>query len=336
MLTTLPSRHNQNLFHMTHIRKFRNSLIIFSGFIFISTAEIKSQSYIPMLSDSIYWDIAYADMNVLICSEFGLQVSGPYRWAIDGDTTINGVVYKKFRSYKFQTLLTQPSPNCPPFAIDTIPSPAFWGNYYCMREDTTNQQVFLYDLNVSQEFLWYDFDVQIGDTLLYQTHGEFIVDTIFNIVTLDGITRRYVECSSSSLCGYYIEGLGGVAGLMYEPFVIFEGGPWLMCTKDLDQNTIYEPSGIGGCYNFTTGINSDINQFEAISLYPNPAEDKLYLKDLPLNPTVVLYNTLGENIATHFNLRDNHISINALPEGLYFVCLIQDNISYSIGNFVKQ
>ena len=84
-----------------------------------------------MLNDSLYWDVAYYDMNVIICTEFSNQGSGPYRYALDGDTTINGIDYKKFKSYSFFTLLPQPSPNCPPFAIDTLPSPGW--NIYSFR-----------------------------------------------------------------------------------------------------------------------------------------------------------------------------------------------------------
>ena len=48
-----------------------------------------SQNYIPMLTDSLYWDIAYADMNQIICESFGAPGSGTFRYKLDTDTIIN-------------------------------------------------------------------------------------------------------------------------------------------------------------------------------------------------------------------------------------------------------
>jgi hypothetical protein len=304
---------------------------------FVSNFESRAQSYIPMLNDSLFWDVAYYDMNVIICSEFGNQGSGPYRYALDGDTTINGTIYKKFKSYSFFTLLPQPSPNCSPFAIDTIPSPS-WNIFSFMREDTVNKIVYKYDTFNAQEYLWYNFDAQIGDTITYPELGIFIVDTIYNIITLDGKTRKYFGCNNaaSNLCAFYIEGLGGKAGPFHDPFDIFEFGPWLMCIGDLNQTPIYSPFGISYCYNFTTNIESIIDNASPVSIFPNPVESNLKFDNLPLHANILIFDSYGKQVADYEHVNYNNISTSSLIPGLYFVYIYNDKAIFSIGKFIKQ
>lgn len=302
---------------------------------FLFFYEAKSQNYLPMLNDSQYWDVAYYDMNVIICSEFGNPGSGPYRYSLDGDTVINGTGYKKFKSYSFFSLQTQPSPNCSPFAIDTIPSPS-WNILFFMREDTVSKKVFRYDIVDLQEYLWYDFDAQIGDTIHYPELGDFIIDTTYNIITLDGKTRKYFGCnnSPSNLCAYYIEGLGGVGGPFHEPFNIFEFGPWMMCISDLNQNSIYSPVGVSNCYNFITNVESIGNHPNSITLFPNPVEDYLSFTNLPLNSGILIFDIFGREIANYENVISNRISTQNLVQGIYFVCYKKQSTTYSIGKFI--
>jgi hypothetical protein len=302
----------------------------------INHLEVKGQSYIPMLSDSLYWDIAYADMNAF-CNEYGNPGAGPYRYAIDTDTLINNIVYKKFKSYPFFSTLQQPSPNCPPFAIDTVLATNLITSYLFLREDTLAQKVYRYDVNFSQEDLLYDFDVQIGDSLYYSFFGDFVVDTIFPIVTLDGKTRKFIQCSTSThpLCGYYVEGLGGNAGVMHDPYSVFENGPWLLCISDLNQNTIYDPNQNPQCSYFTTSLNQLSLEQSTILIYPNPAQDFLLLKGIKKNQTITLINVLGKQIATYIPDDKSRISTAQLTTGLYFVIASQNEIKYAIGCFVK-
>jgi hypothetical protein len=315
-----------------NVRFYYRDFLVFILFTVIPVSA-RSQSYIPMLTDSIYWDVAYADMFAPLCEAYGNQGAGPYRYALDGDTIINGINYKKFKSYSFFTLLTQPSPNCPPFAIDTFPSLNPHNSYF-MREDTVNKKVFLIGQNIPQEILWYDFDAQVGDTLLYPNWGNFIIDTIFTIISLDGKTRKYFDCIDSIgfYCGYYIEGIGGTMGPFHDPFHYFEFGPWLMCVSDYNQNPIFSPNM---CYNFTTGVNSDIDYVNTISMFPNPATDFLYFNFLEKGQRIILFNSHGKKVADHINKGDNQIPVSTLAEGLYFVYIVKDTILYPIGKFIK-
>ncbi len=312
----------------------KSFLILFLCFMNIN--EVKSQGYIPMLNDSLYWDIAYADMNVIICNEYGNTGSGPYRYAIEKDTLLNGVVYKKFKSYRFFSLLPQPSPNCAPFGIDTFVTNSPTTTYLYLREDTVAQKVYEFDTNFSQEYILYDFDVQIGDSVFYSTFGDFIVDTIYSIVTMDGKVRRVIQCSTSThpICGYYIEGLGGVAGVLHEPYGVFESGPWLMCVSDLNHNIIYSPNP-GNCFNFATGVESHENFNITVTMFPNPADNFLHFENLPPNTRIKIVDNYGNIIKDYQDVLDNKISISSLNSGMYFVHFRNNSTVLTYKKFIK-
>ena len=295
----------------------RKLLIIFllvSGFL---QNQSNAQTYHPFLNNNIYWDVGFADMG-FICMPFGN--SGPWRMSLSRDTVINSVNYSLFEVYDF---LSSP-PKCPPFVIDTnVYDENIFGQRAIMREDTLLQRVYKYDQAFQQEILWYDFNAQIGDTLFYDG-VHFVVDTLYDIVTLDGKTRTYFEYNNNShggLGGYYIEGLGGRGGPFYEPLSYFEGGPWLMCILDTNQNLIYS-GNMGPCYGFlTTGIKDVIRN--KVDIHPNPTQEKLTVS-LGEAKTGILrvLNSLGQAV-----LEDDFKGVTELtlsldgPSGLYFLQL---------------
>ena len=286
-----------------------------------------SQTYIPLLTDSIYWDVSYYDMFVTICTEYNDPGKGPYRYTLDGDTTINGTVYKKFKSYSFYSLQQQPSPNCPPFAIQTYTSTSIFNNGF-LREDTATRKVYSYDVITSIENLLYDFNAQIGDTINYPIYGDFVVDTVFNIVTSDGKTRKYFGGNNNPFPSgdFYIEGLGGVGGPFHSPFAFFEFGPWLMCISDLNQNQIYQPDVNVLCYNFTTGLNSNNEDNFFLKVEPNPASNFINIKVNPIFgeiDQISFHDLLGNIVLT--SKESNPISTQNLQSGIYFIKVMNEN-----------
>ncbi len=64
------------------------------------------------------------------------------------------------------------------------------------------------------------------------------------------------------------------------------------------------------------------NTQEVISVYPNPAKDKLYVTSSKIN-TVEIYNLTGAKVASYGN--QNVINISDLAQGTYLVKVITDN-----------
>jgi hypothetical protein len=285
--------------------------------LFLINGNSVGQSYQKFINDQLFWDVAYAEMGY-ICGAY--SDFGPWRYKFNGDTVINNTNYSKIVGFEHFSMLHPSPPKCDPFYVDTnsIYIPRFF-----IREDTINRKVYRYDSYLEVEHLWYDFNAEQGDTIIYPNYGPFIVDTVFNIITNDGVTRKYYEYFDE-LGGYYIEGLGGVGGFYNEPFYYFEAGPWLMCIKD-NQNQILW--GID-CYDFTTSISSPGSSNFLFELYPNPSNSTITI-ELPTQPSknisLTISNTNGQQLITQpIAEPQTEIDISNFPVGIYIIKVWND------------
>lgn len=270
---------------------------------------IQGQNYHRLLTESKYWDVSGAAMGY-ICS--GFSDFPPKRQSFSGDTTFNGIVYAKgYYQIMYPEHFTPP-PNCPPFKVDTTRNTMEW---YFLREDTLSKKVWLYNSYDNIEELLYDFSLEQGDTLYYGIISSTVIDTVYEITTDDGITRKKFEISHGNMTGYYIEGIGGVAGLYCQPFYYFESGSWLMCVKDTSNNVIF--SEYGFCYDFLTSVNST-NYNEKIKIYPNPCKEIINIYGIDFKTELFLFNNLGQLIKSEELHSNKKIDISNLNKGIYF------------------
>ncbi len=289
-------------------------LLSFFIIIFIFNNLSNSQSYHKLINDTLYWDVAFAEMGY-ICGAY--SDFGPWRYKFNGDTVINDILYSKFIGYEHFSINHPSPPKCIPFYIDTnfTSEPLFF-----IREDTVNRKVYRYDGYNGGDLLWYDFSAEQGDTILYPFYGEFVVDTVFEIITNDGVNRKYFECDDV-FNGFYIEGIGGTGGPFGEPFYYFEAGTWLMCVKDHQDQIIWGTE----CYDFTTSISYPKKINHDMTIYPNPAFSSITIESLTTpsqNSFISISNTSGQQLITQeiSNLR-TEIDISNLPAGIYIVKL---------------
>jgi hypothetical protein len=81
--------------------------------------------------------------------------------------------------------------------------------------------------------------------------------------------------------------------------------------------------------NTSTGLTS--KNFTDVHIYPNPANNVLYITNLDSETTIAIYSVSGQKlkeIKTH--LRDIEIIINDLKDGLYIIKLTNNNVSYPL------
>lgn len=306
-------------------------LIIFCILFFAFSRVSKAQSYIPMLNDSLYWDVAFMDnlsVNSL-CLNYGDFY--PKRYFLSHDTLINAISYKVLGYYTFIPTNSQ-GINCPPYLADTI---ALSSNIY-IREDTILKKVYRYDPWTVMDYLLFDYNAQIGDTIFYtypgSLHTTFVVDTIYSIITPDGVSRlKFEDIAPNAFGGYYIEGLGGVEGPFETPFNLFEVGPWVMCIGDAYQNSIISNAG---CYGFVTGLPY-IEESTEVMIQPNPCIGTLEIKNLQLNQQLIISDLAGKFINAIFYV-GQPIDVSMLQSGLYFINMKNNNQLVAIGKFIKQ
>ena len=291
-----------------------------------------AQNYIPMINDSIYWDVAYRVNDPNPCAIFG--VSGPKRYLIGNDTIVNGTTYKQFIGFDFEPY--SPS-GCPPFYIDTIPQ---LFDFY-IREDTTTQRVYRFNTTSQLDELLFDFSLQQHDSIFLPSsispNTYFYVDTLYTIVTTDGVSRRYFECfprpNQGTTGGYLIEGLGGAMGPFERPYHVFEEGYWLLCISDLNESPVYGTTGL--CFNFTTDIPYNEEIVKYLNIYPIPSSESINIESIPLNSSIVIVNTLGKVVQNKMALSERSINISNFEPGVYILIIETDN-KISRATFVKQ
>ena len=78
---------------------------------------------------------------------------------------------------------------------------------------------------------------------------------------------------------------------------------------------------VGGTvkYGVTTTLN-DAAQSAALTCYPNPAEDVLYLRGARMGAVLSIYNSTGQKLRTLI-LTESSINVSALESGLYYIVL---------------
>lgn len=279
--------------------------------------SVKGQDYLKLLNETMYWDIAGAEMGY-ICS--GFSDIPPKRFSFSGDTIIQSKNYSKSYYRDLIPIGYTPPPNCSPFYVDTISTLA---TFYFLREDTTERRVWRYNSYTGEEELLFDFSLQQGDTLYHESiYGTTVVDTVYDIITNDGIIRKKFVVTPSFSENYYIEGIGGVAGLFQRPFQYFEFGTWLMCVKDSIDNSIYDVSG--HCFDFITNVPVTNCRIK-VDIYPNPVSKNITIETSLENINLKIYNQNGQEILTREFNRQVTFDLSELTSGMYLLKVLKNN-----------
>lgn len=200
--------------------------------------SLKAGDYQKLIEGNKYWDIATQN-GASICRYSAF----PRRYFFKGDTTIDDKNYRRICFYSFESVDGTNS-ICPPYIVDTTAI----STQILIREDTIQQKVFEYNNSEKKEYLLYDFNLSVGDTLKYalsNTHesGTVVLDSVVVIKTDDGISRRkyYVSRDGNefSSVGYYIDGIGSDNGPFALPTTII-GEAWnsLMSVSTEEDNII--------------------------------------------------------------------------------------------------
>lgn len=201
------------------------------------------------------------------------------------------------------------------------------------RED--NGKIFLRELinmTPSEEYLIYDWNLNIGDTA-YVQHGCSetglvlcaITDTVINNENRRVFHLNYAE--NMELTEIWIEGMGSELGFPFSGTksnpVSFNYYPMttdMLCYYEDDElswdNPNYDECMMGG----VLGTN-DIENIESICIYPNPAYEDITIKHYGCNYAILeIFDSLGRKIyGDIIDGLEKTIDIRSFPNGLYYV-----------------
>ena len=239
---------------------------------------------------------------------------------VDGDTLINGFIYKKIKFYNIY------APNYPPEQMDYT---SF------IREDTLTGQVwYLKDCyDDSTEILIMDLNLQLNDSFYMfggYNFGYYQVDSIYYLYNKKHIQFNcliYVVQPPEKFL--FIEGVGTNRGITYLDACIFDGSSYLLCSyKNYDiyyqnQHPYYQ----GHCNTFFTDYK--ITREDGLPfIYPNPVNDILII-DIQdgdyKDKNIKIVDVMGNIIYQIYIQNTAKIDISHLPDGIYFVSVQSDN-----------
>ena len=275
-------------------------------FLILCTYNVKSQTYYPLVADSVHWFIAL-DNGVFGAGTY----SSIFEYYSIGDTIVNSNTYKKVYKRDIQSLNSNYQAPYQPLTPYTL--------FGIIREDTTSKKVYtiVYQnapgCSTGQEELLYDFDINGGDSInddmciATQPHPEPLITAIANITIFGYSTVRYIR-SGFTTTSYY-EGIGTDKGLFEweasEYYVL-----WDYC--------------IGSDINcgLTTGI-FESKSFKLFKIFPNPVESILNIRlfqESKFKPIVVtITDVFGKKILTKDMINYvSNIDLSSLKKGVYF------------------
>lgn len=289
--------------------------------------NLNSQTYTPLVQDSLVWQVMYASMDEPWPPTFFYDHRNYYTL---GDTAINNHTYNK--------LYTCPSawqfPNCASSGellgflrendktvyfrknTDLINNAFVTGMYFKIGSDSIND---------TTEYLLYDFNWEPNDTIFSDTTGfgndaYKIIEDLSYIV--NGNDTLNVYNIHSTICGmddeYIIERIGSTYGLFELYMDCFEGGTCLSRFADLKTGFNYWSTS-SYCYGVGVKEATPATQVSVYSAY-----NTIYIKNLTLKPLAYyLYNISG-SLVTSGNTNGTEVNINAV-QGFYLLQTIDNN-----------
>ena len=290
-------------------------ILILSFAMFIA-ASIFGQANVYKPFPNIYGDWWVLEETYNPTQYFG------YLYFTSGDTLINNLSYKKV-NYINQGSITPTGMGQfnPPAPLNQV----FTGGTYnfAYRNDSLHKKVFIVPGNSTQEHIWYDFNLAIGDTVSGKpvTSGRPIV----TITDLDSILicgnyyRSYVcTCSATNYNPPFsmtslIEGSGFTTNFL-------SGGFSDLCAFEPTESYGTSAWSEDACQKDLLAIKKNQAATLFVKLFPNPSAGVITIQSASELGSISLYNSLGQSVYyTKSKNTCESIDIEALPPGIYTV-----------------
>jgi len=268
--------------------------IVFYVFMLFLCKPSYTQDYISFPSSNAQWGIEF---------EWEGEESIEYtRLNIVGDTLLNGLEY---------VILKQNKAIYFPFRLNK------W-EYYSLpnvlyREE--EKKIFLYEFLYNQEYLYYDFNLQVNDTFVFKSTDSLLVVKEIELFGRKGI--RLKRLNNPYLGNYitvdWLQEMGSLNGLLYPA-----GINAAISSLDCFQHETYTPLD---CENFEEILHTNLYSNETTTfIFPNPAHNTIQINS-PLEITayriINMNGMLLKNI-NNFN-EDQQIDLSFLNPGIYII-----------------
>jgi hypothetical protein len=204
---------------------------------------------------------------------------------------------------------------------------------YYNNDNSWSSFCFASNWNRNEDLLLYNFNANIGDTIVYPFLDSLsiFITSIDSILIQTNYRKKFnyniSSWGNSSSCshfgvGYnYVEGIGDISTGLFSLYIsYFENAESLNCFED-NQVTF---SNNGGCV--TTGLKEYVDKND-LKIYPNPTSNKLYVElEHPTRTKVSLFDITGKEVySTIINQATSTIDVSSFKSGLYLVKVVNEN-----------
>ena len=272
---------------------------------------IIAQESFPNLEDNPSWKVVNT-----ITSYPETQTLLEYQ--LENDTLINSVIYQKITNDAGYIRLLN----------DKV--------YYRLKSD-------------SKDFLLYDFDLNVSDTVYcgFNLNESNDLDSIkYWVIHMDSViledgkhkrlTMNYNPTNDYVASMDWIEGVGSTIHPFYSSISLGVPGSSkeLLCFH-LGSTKIFQNSSYSDC-SITTSLN-DVQKKRNIRIYPNPCLDYVIVKGIEKGTILNIFNSQGQIILSNSTkCPDLHVSTCNWKTGVYLVQAIKNNNSFFNHKITKQ
>ncbi len=229
-------------------------------------SSLKGQDYVPFPTEKVNWNVYYRGT----CNETPSDTM-LIRYAIHGDTTINGIQYSKL---------------CIESGDLDSPRIGVIGGLREIGKKIYYKGYTIVGAGNDEEFLLYDFTRQVGDTIWHDSHGGFhsVVLEIDSVLIGENFRKRYKVDNNWFYQNpdYIIEGIGSVKnGLLGHVSDLPTCGThyWEhICFSENGAVKYLNPS-YNECFPVELlSVIKQIDQANDFDIYPNPFTDQVIIK----------------------------------------------------------
>lgn len=309
--------------------------------------QLSAQQYIPFPEDSAYWVQTETCATAASSCDCWTEHE-TYIYSSFADTIINGINYNLIK--KSPAVYTKDFYTNPVQHFNTIEDILLSSKNYLAYRNDVNKKVYAIDLtpSVSQEYLWFDFDVKIGDTVnekykvledKYNFYQDpfWTVDSTTKTTVCDSLQNTIIinesNCKSPMLWGQLrlTEGKGFQHGF----FILRPCDPWHPCiTYDFDVYTKKCGEDFFAPIAELTSSRKQLVKPE-FTIFPNPTQNVLFIES-PSELSKITISDITGKIIHEGNYKTHMISVNQLSKGTYFLTVYDNYNNYSSKAFSKE
>ncbi|MBU0489341.1 MAG: T9SS type A sorting domain-containing protein [Bacteroidetes bacterium] len=293
--------------------------------------SVNAQNYHPFPDTTAIWHSV--GMNSFSYAHY------TFNFGINGDTLINSHKYSK---------------------IYRTPDSLFSSNlvYIGALRENEDKQVLL-KLPADSEFVLYDFDLNVGDSIFYplgyalcgngwglSTSNSYRVVTSIDSILLynNEYRKRWILTCDIFLGDQWVEGIGSIEwfGLL-NPLVgditLCGDGYYFGCFVELNEILFFDSTVCNYCMgDYLLNVSTYPGDNQQIDFFYNPSDKTVTINSNrdPFNYSISIINVVGEimNCYNSITTRTYSINVATLPKGMYVFRISEHEDNIATGKFV--